>query len=464
MNGGDALARVASSHALPPSPMGAPAVASGAAVQETRNRALDFLRSRFGGSALCIGLALLLLEAILLAVFGGYYLDHLTREVAQRSAARLQLPGRLMQEGLLRLASAGDRDAMVQLVGADLAFAMVVAGNLDIVYATEPGLVGRNLAMVPGIDPGLLASPDPGGRTVAIHGPGGARLAAIAPLRRADGTAPFYHSIIAIDGAEAAGEKAAALRMVLLGSLLVLGLSATLVFSLLARRTAERANRAKSAFLAVVSHELRTPLNAILGILDLLHLEALAERQRSFLGICQDSASALMRLIDDILDFASAEAGALKLVREEFSLREIVEEVTSLLSIRATERKLDLVADVDPRLPPRFEGDRLRIKQILLNLVGNAIKFTEAGHVALTVSAESVTDAECAFLIEVSDTGSGLSEAQQARLFRPFVQLGQASARHGGVGLGLLICRQLVTLMGGTIGVRSQPGAGATFW
>jgi len=252
---------------------------------------------------------------------------------------------------------------------------------------------------------------------------------------------------------------------VVLGSLLCIAVTAFIVFTVLARREAELANRAKSGFLAMMSHELRTPINAIVGILDLLRIELVGEKPRELIELCHLSSANLMRLIDDILDFAKAEAGALKLESTEFSLTEAIEEVVGLFAARAGERGLDLLSFVDPRLPALFAADPIRVKQIFFNLIGNALKFTRSGHVAIAASAESPGDATCSVLVEVSDSGTGLSEAQQAQLFQPFVQLDPAASRQaGGVGLGLSICRHLVSLMDGAIGVRSKPGEGTTFW
>ncbi len=434
-----------------------------------RRRSIDALarrlRSLYRSSSVRTGLAIILIEAILLAAPGAYYAGQMISEIEQRTAARIEMPGRLMEEGLLRLASVSDRGTMTRLVGSDLTTAMIVARNLDIIYALDPDLVGRNAAEIPGVDRGWFSSIGAGPRTLASAANGGRALAGIALLRPPDSAASSLYSIIMIDGVDVAREKAAAWRTVLLASLFCLGVTALLVFTLLGKREAELASRAKSRFMAIVSHELRTPLNAIIGILDLLQADEGPGKRRNLVGLCQDSAAALMCLIDDILDSAKIEAGASKLVPAAFSPAELVAEVTELLGVKAAEHGLELTACVDPNLPSLLSGDRLRIKQILLNLVGNAIKFTPKGYVAITVALEAADGKACSVLTEISDSGEGLSDAEQARLFRPFVQLEEGMARRtGGVGLGLSICRELVALMDGTIGVRSQRGQGSTFW
>ena len=411
------------------------------------------------------GLIVLLVEIVLLAGVGHYYLANLERQIDRRAAERTEAPGRLMQEGLLRYALVGDPEIMRRLVGDDLVLAMVVGRDLNILYATDPRLVGGSAAAISGVDSDWFSRAEEDNRPISAMLGGSEALVTVTPLRALNSLTPFLYSYVAIDAKQLAREKSAGRQIVVLGSLLCIAVTAFIVFTVLARREAELANRAKSGFLTMMSHELRTPINAIVGILDLLRIELVGEKPRELIELCHLSSANLMRLIDDILDFAKAEAGALKLESTEFSLTEAIEEVVGLFAARAGERGLDLLSFVDPRLPALFAADPIRVKQIFFNLIGNALKFTRSGHVAIAASAESLGDATCSVLVEVSDSGTGLSEAQQAQLFQPFVQLDPAASRQaGGVGLGLSICRHLVSLMDGAIGVRSKPGEGTTFW
>ncbi len=228
-----------------------------------------------------------------------------------------------------------------------------------------------------------------------------------------------------------------------------------------ARDEAEAAAKAKADFLAVMSHEIRTPMNGVLTMADLLHESRLDDEQRGMAQIVRDSARSLLTIINDILDFSKIEAGKLALEEVEIDLADLVRGVAELLGQQAAEKTLELVAFVDPALPRRLIGDPTRLRQILVNLTGNAIKFTEHGSVG--VAARRARDGS--LRLEISDTGIGLTPAQQARLFQPFEQADTSTARkYGGTGLGLSICRRLVELMDGRIGVTSAPGAGSTFW
>jgi len=227
-----------------------------------------------------------------------------------------------------------------------------------------------------------------------------------------------------------------------------------------ARDKAEEATRAKSSFLAMMSHEIRTPMNGVMSMAELLDQTPLTEDQRGMSGVIRQSAAALLTIINDILDFSKIEAGRLEIERVPFSLAEVVEGTAELIGARAEDRGLELVVDADPALPDRLEGDPTRIRQILLNLLGNAVKFTESGGVTLSVAR---TGERLRFA--VTDTGIGLTEEQRGRLFQAFVQADSSTARkYGGTGLGLSICQRLCAMMGGAIGVDSVAGEGSTFW
>jgi PAS domain S-box-containing protein len=227
-----------------------------------------------------------------------------------------------------------------------------------------------------------------------------------------------------------------------------------------ARLAAEQANVAKSQFLANMSHEIRTPMAGILGMLDLALDGELPPAERERISTARESAQSLLGILNDILDYSKLESGQLDVEQVDYSPSSVVDGVVSILSSRARDKGLDLGFQVAPNVPAWLNGDPNRLRQVLLNLVGNAIKFTESGSVSVHAST-----CEGFVRFEISDTGIGISEAQMGRLFSRFAQAdASTSRRFGGSGLGLAICKQLVELMGGTIGVDSRPGDGSCFF
>ena len=226
----------------------------------------------------------------------------------------------------------------------------------------------------------------------------------------------------------------------------------------------EAAHESMAHFLANMSHEIRTPMNGVLGMTEILLGTEVTGEQRDYLETSYNSAESLLAIINDILDFSKIEAGKLELEEIPFDLGGTLEEVGDLLALKAHEKDLELLIRVDPELPPQVLGDPTRVRQAVTNLAGNAIKFTDQGEVEIAVGCEGGDETAGLYRVEVRDTGIGIPETAQDKLFQPFTQAeGSTTRKFGGTGLGLSICRRLAEMMGGEVGVTSRPGAGSTF-
>lgn len=234
---------------------------------------------------------------------------------------------------------------------------------------------------------------------------------------------------------------------------------------IVARQRAEAATRAKSEFLASMSHEIRTPMNGVLGMLELLELSGLADKQKSYVEIARESGLSLLKIINDILDFSQGEAGQIVLARQQLNLEEIIESAINKLAAEAAAKSLQVDYFLPDAVPAALMGDPQRLSQILINLISNAVKFTNEGEVKLSVSIARQSEEHLSLRFEIKDTGIGIPEENQQNLFDAFTQEDSSNTReYGGTGLGLSISKKLVELMGGEIGVISSKGIGSTFW
>jgi two-component system sensor histidine kinase RpfC len=232
-----------------------------------------------------------------------------------------------------------------------------------------------------------------------------------------------------------------------------------------ALQSAEEANQAKRRFVSSISHELRTPLNAIIGMADLLESTSLAPDQKDMVDSMENASRSMLSLIEDVLDFSKIEAGKLVIENTELDLYQLVDETADIFKYQTLERGLTLTTHIDRDIPWALRGDPRQLRQVLVNLLSNAVKFTHAGSITLKVHSLAATDHEIALRFEIEDTGIGIPVESQTKIFESFTQADESTGdRYGGTGLGTTISKQLVELMGGKLGLRSEPGVGSTFW
>jgi signal transduction histidine kinase/ActR/RegA family two-component response regulator len=353
-------------------------------------------------------------------------------------------------------------------------FLVGVARDRDVVQAlacSNDGVVKRSILRNKESTPAPCPSVT---KTEVVHEPSSLRVTAPIASATHPGTLVIVFRTDAILQAKAQSQRVAwlvAAGILLLGLGLALWngstlrrLEAVLEDNRDARIRAEAASQAKSSFLANVSHEIRTPMNGVVGMTQLLEQSELSPEQREYVRTISRSGDHLLALINDILDFSKIEAGKLTLERVAIDLRAVVSDVCGALKTVSSAKQLHFEYRVDVSVPERVWGDHLRLRQVLVNLVSNAIKFTESGSVSVEVRLESRGEPG-RVCFEVRDTGIGISDAQRKALFRAFTQADTSTTRrYGGTGLGLAICKQLVELMNGELGVESAPGKGSRFW